>query len=316
MSQQQASRGVPGQGLWPLPGDLGEHAGKNAAPLRAYYFFRAMAEENTSFTLDDLTTATGWKPQTPSTYISKQWTQFIERLPDGVMRVNSRFLRLTIRGFMKNFTQARSLLGEYRREFHQAVVSYEFLLPLTKERELRKALDYLFYRDTLAQRLKEIRLDTLKTVIPSVDGESDEEYTERALSTVGGYFSGYSIVHVQGRFRGSDDVITREQAGAMLAEDSRYLIDESTASVRFIVPCKKGSRAFSERFGSVSSEVNRPLTDLFTNAEMDDEVSLIRDLFFGFFVEAVVDTVEGEDEIWLIETSPLGQRLFKWLRTY
>ena len=30
------------------------------------------------------------------------------------------------------------------------------------------------------------------------------------------------------------------------------------------------------------------------------------------FVEAVVGTVQGEDEIWLLEDSPLGHQLYVW----
>ena len=45
-----------------------------------------------------------------------------------------------------------------------------------------------------------------------------------------------------------------------------------------------------------------------------EEVRATRFLFFQLFVEAVVRTVDGEDEIWLIEESPEGRRLYKWSR--
>ena len=37
-------------------------------------------------------------------------------------------------------------------------------------------------------------------------------------------------------FTGAADIVSREAAAKILAADGRYLIDETTASVRFIVP--------------------------------------------------------------------------------
>ena len=47
---------------------------------------------------------------------------------------------------------------------------------------------------------------------------------------------------------------------------------------------------------------------------IEEEVGAIRGLFFNFFVEAVVKTVLGEDEVWLVETTQQGPRLFVWAR--
>ncbi len=43
------------------------------------------------------------------------------------------------------------------------------------------------------------------------------------------------------------------------------------------------------------------------------ELRLIRVLFLGLFAEAVVHAVEGEDEIWLLESGPT-RRLYVWER--
>lgn len=45
---------------------------------------------------------------------------------------------------------------------------------------------------------------------------------------------------------------------------------------------------------------------------MDDEIEFGREMFFCLFVEALIRNVTGEDEIWLIEESPLGRRLHVW----
>ncbi|MEI9937437.1 MAG: hypothetical protein WDO69_09450 [Pseudomonadota bacterium] len=46
-------------------------------------------------------------------------------------------------------TQVRHSVTKYKRATYDAVVTYEFLLPLTQEGKLRLALDELFYRDTV-----------------------------------------------------------------------------------------------------------------------------------------------------------------------
>ncbi|HEY9868251.1 MAG TPA: hypothetical protein V6D08_03730 [Candidatus Obscuribacterales bacterium] len=46
---------------------------------------------------------------------------------------------------------------------------------------------------------------------------------------------------------------------------------------------------------------------------LEIEVGLIRALFFQFFVEAVVATVKGEEEIWLLESGHVS-RLYRWKR--
>jgi len=303
------------EGLWPLPPGIAAD-NRNAAPIRAYYFLQDRANREIAFTLEDLANAAGWTGHTPRTYVTKQWRQFIEGPLNGSMRVTSRFLRLTLRDFLKNFTQSRKLLGSYSRSFHAALLSYEFLLPLTRERELRIALDRLFFKDTVAQRIREIGLVDLQRSVPRSGGATDDEYIDAICGAISSYFGGYSIVHVQGRFRAVSNLLTRQEAGKVLAHDDRYLIDETTASVRFIVPCQAVVGAFEEGFGSVSEALDNPSSGLFDAQALTEEVARIRELFFGFFVEAVVDTVQGEDEIWLIETAPSGQRLFKWSADY
>src|SRR5436305_1184829 len=48
-------------------------------------------------------------------------------------------------------------------------------------------------------------------------------------------------------------------------------------------------------------------------AEVRAEVRLIEVLFLELFAEAVVHAVEGEDEIWLVESGPT-RRLYVWER--
>jgi hypothetical protein len=41
------------------------------------------------------------------------------------------------------------------------------------------------------------------------------------------------------------------------------------------------------------------------------EVQRIRTFFFELFVEALVPTIHGEKLIWMLETTPSGQRLYE-----
>lgn len=287
------------------------NAGRNQKPLKAYHFLLQHAQSNTSFTLDELAAATGWRGATPATYLNKQWSQLVERVDPSSYRVKPDFTRLTKEQFLRRFTQKKPIYSEYKRIGYRHVIVYEFLLPLTRETQFRSALDELFYRDTLEQRIREIGLHDLSAIVARPSGESDSDFTQRVLNAIAQRFGGYSIAHVGGRFR-VGELVMRGQAGDMLALGERYLVDETTASVRFIVPCQVSRAPFGHGYSSVREAMAE--RSLLGPADADDEASMIRGLFFSFFVEAVVKTVLGEEEIWLLETTHRGPQLFVWER--
>jgi len=248
----------------------------------AYTFFRQHADSKESFTVEDLMEATGWRESTVKTYVSKQYRDFLEKDPDGRYRVRPEFKRLSETSFLQ-------------------------LLPLTREDRLRKALDDLFYEDTIRQRISEIGLPQITKWIEQEDGESDENYIKRVCEIISGKFTGYSISHVSGRFRAAP-LQTREQAAKMLVADQRYVIDETTASVRFIIPVGSTKTTQVRDISETSLEGR-------TSAQVTEEISLIHNLFFSLFVEAVVQMVMGEDEIWLLEETGHGSSLYVWERT-
>jgi len=96
-------------------------------------------------------------------------------------------------------------------------------------------------------------------------------------------FGGYSILHVSGRFRAAQLMTQVEGKKA-----ERYLVDETTAVVRFIVPCR-------EEGG-------------WTPAQVAD---LVRWSFDNLFVSSILEVVNAEDEIWLVE-SGMKNRLHIW----
>jgi hypothetical protein len=78
---------------------------------------------------------------------------YLEKVAHGVYRVIPEFRRVTWDEFQDLVTQVRRPFASYTRATYQAVVVYDFLMPLTREDKLRKALDELFYRDTLVRRI-------------------------------------------------------------------------------------------------------------------------------------------------------------------
>lgn len=145
--------------------------------------------------------------------------------------------------------------------------------------------------------------------MPQEPGEALEEYLQRLTDQVGQTFSGYSVSHVSGRFR-DGPLMSRADAAPLVAARDAYVIDETTAAVRFVVPIASTEQQHEGTFAD--SGVNVPQPDAYDAAA--DEVRLIRQIFFGIFVEAVVSSIQGEAEIWLIERGPYGERLFVWER--
>ena len=83
-----------------------------------------------------------------------------------------------------------------------------------------------------------------------------------------------------GRFRG-EDLCTRAEAAA-LEKTGRHLIDETTAVTRFIFPCDEPG-----------------------------EMKQVRWFFDRLFIQSIIEVVNGEDEIWMVE-SGMENRLHIW----
>lgn len=281
--------------------------GTDESQRAAFEFFRTHAKDGTPFTFADVEATTKWSKGTWDTYKSKQFKPYIKASGvKGSFSVDPSFMRLTLDDFRGLTTQVRKPVVKWSRATYDRVVTYEFLLPLTKEDKLRTALDDLFYRDTLEQRAREIAsTPALAEAVPREDGEADDAYVSRVATLIAGRIGGYSVSHVSGRFR-ADEIASREDAARMLVERKRYLVDETTAVVRFIIPCTSSRLVHGDVF-----DLNGPTEiedDVHAAAEI--EVGVIRRLFFLFFVEAVVGPIQGEDEIWLLEDSPYGRRLY------
>jgi len=242
--------------------------------------------------------ATGWARSTARTYVGKQVRDLVERRQKRFV-VRREFLRLSQEVFLKLVSQKEYILPHYKRVAYENLVTYEFLLPLTKEDTLRRTLDELFYRDTLEERLGQIDLAKLKKTVEKHAKEKPKDYIRRAAEVVSQLFSGYSISHVNGRFLAATLATRHDAVG------KRYIIDETTAIVRFIVPCECSRVIHGETF-DLAHDV------CVDEQKLENDIARIRILFFNVFAEAVANAVLHEDEIWLLETAASQSRLYTW----
>jgi hypothetical protein len=145
-------------------------------------------------------------------------------------------------------------------------------MPLTHETELRISLDSLFFKDTILRKLKAIRPTGLEAHFPRSNGQTTEEYRDKIVDFISEHFVGYSISHVDGRFR-AEGIRDYDAVAKLLKGGRRYLIDETTAVTRFIFPY-----------------------------ENNGELEAVRFLFHELFVRSMIGLAEGESEVWMLES--------------
>ena len=120
-------------------------------------------------------------------------------------------------------------------------------------------------------RLRRIGVDKLKPYFDYSLTDNDDTFFERVCKFVDSNFGGYSIYHVDGRFRAAN-LVSQDDVFAATKSGQRYLVDETTAVTRFIFPCKAG------------------------------EAEKIRFLFKELFMDPITEQVSGEDQIWVVES--------------
>ncbi len=264
---------------------------------KAFEFLSERYISQEPFTREQFKTATGFSDESFRTYLSKQFKYLLVNVDRDLYRVSLAFRQFsTWPKFRDNVvTQIRLLTRQYKTACYENVVMFEFYMPLRNEEYLHVALDSLFYKDSIKFRLKIIKEVELQKWFPKNTGEGNEDYYERICDWIGEKFVGYSINHVSGRFRigklkSKTEVF--EQTGK---NPDRYLVNETTAVVRFIFPCKALPFKLS---GSSTSNVKDPVRL---------EADCIRWFFNQLFVQSILEVVNGEDEIWLLESGMQNQ---------
>ena len=250
---------------------------------KALKFLREHLHSQAPFTKAELADATGWhKAGTFNTYWSKQLKPFVVHIGGAKFRVSEGFRPfMTWKKFQRHVSQNRLVAADYTKHEFEHPVIFEFFMPLTNETALKTTLDALFYKENIEAKLKAIGVDELVQHLTRLDTEADEAYFERAASWVADHFGGYSIYHVDGRFRAwklatHDEAMERERQGY------RYLVDETTAVTRFIFQCAE-----------------------------ENEAELVRYFFEALFARSIIQLINAEDEIWMLE-SGVEYRVHIW----
>lgn len=245
---------------------------KTATQRRAHEFLCARFRNQEPFTKEELRKAAGWTSKAFPTYWRKQFEALVKHVDASHFRLRERFrLYLDWDKFHRYIvSQNRRISTEYSLTNYDAVVIYEFYMPLTHEGVLRETLDALFLKDEILPRLRQAGISEVEKEFGRHSGESDADLLERVCKFIAAKFGGYSIYHVHGRFRAAE-LETRDQVTDMGKRGQRYLIDETTAVTRFIFPCNAG------------------------------EQTKVRFLFRELFVRTITDLV-NEDQIWVVES--------------
>jgi hypothetical protein len=157
---------------------------------------------------------------------------------------------MTWKTFQRHVSQNRLVAGDYVKHEFEYPVIFEFFMPLTNETALRTTLDALFFRENIEAKLRAIGVEELEEHLPRTEGEGKGAYLERVGGWVGDHFGGYSIYHVDGRFR-AWKLATREEVVEREKDGYRYLVDETTAVTRFIFPCGEVEEAEQVRYFSM-----------------------------------------------------------------
>lgn len=259
------------------------------------------------FTKNDVHQLTDWSEKSFQTYWSKQYKRLVVSAGGDTFRVSESFLPFaTWESFQRDVvTQVRRASIDYTSERYDNVIIYEFFMPLTNEAQLRTALDSLFFKDTLLRRLKTLDENTIHTHIPKKPDELKPVYLDRVCEWIANHFVGYSISQVNGRFRAAPlatfgEAATKQQTG------QRYLIDETTAITRFIFRC-----GTPHIMRPPLSSMHFEEWDVESTSDPLKDVDAIRWFFGILFVQGIIQAVNGEDEIWMVE-SGLRNRLHIW----
>lgn len=269
---------------------------------RAFTYLRERAADGVPFTVYELAQASGWTALYAKTNIQKRLGELVIK-KHGKYHAIPNMLRVRYGDFVDLFRQKQRLFTDYKLKITPYVLIYEFFLPLSKEDKLREALDNLFFRDSIIQRTREIGITAIKKGLQLDETLTDEAVNDFVCSFASDTIGGYSLYLVNGRFR-ADTLMTRHEAAQREITDGPYLMDETTAVVRFILPVP-------------SQEPDITQQDLFEPAPVvsspNETAERIRWLFLHFFAEAVVHVVNKEEEIWLLETG-FRTALYRWIK--
>ncbi len=259
-------------------------------------------EEKSIFTLNQFANVADWSLDEAQEVISKRLSDLVVRDGDS-FRVKPEILRVRLDDFKDLFQQKRRLFTDYILEVSSSILIFEFFMPLSREDRLREALDNLFYLDTIKQRINEIGISQIREGLKLPTEYSDEKIHQLVFEFIESAIRGYSIYLVSGRYR-ADLLASREKVASRPFGYGPYIVDETTAIVRFIFPVNVDEEKYEH------GEILEPAS-MATGTQKRAE--LMSWLFLNFFAEALIRVVPNEDEIWLME-SGMRSAFYRWVR--
>lgn len=269
---------------------------------RAFDFLIEHAQERKPFSVEQFSTETEWS-------IPETRERIINRLSDLIYQEGERFfakpeiLRVRLDDFKELLDQKKRLFSDYVLEVSSSILIYEFFMPLSREDRLREALDNLFYRDTIEQRIQEIGISRIRAGLKLSPDYSEDKIRGMVFDFIESTIGGYSIYLVNGRYR-ADVLATREEAVSRPFASGPYIVEETTAIVRFILPVETDAGKFEH------GKILEPASAV---SGTQKRAELLSWLFLNFFAEALIRVVQKEDEIWLLE-SGMRSAFYRWIR--
>ena len=271
-------------------------------PVRnAFIFLVDHSRSPDAFSKEDFKNFVNYpNPDNFDTYFSKRLRHFLEEAPNdpGKFLVSGVFKKFSKwEKFKTYFSQSSKIKAKYKEEYYRKLMIFEFFMPLTNENDLRSSLDEVFYKNTIKLALNRIPEDELLKAIPKNNEESEIQYIERICNWISKRFGGYSIGTVRGRFK-IDELKTFTEVALMREKGEDYIVDETTAIVRFIFYI--GNPVINQ-VSFDFKQFNEDINDSTITREMLVEANQIRFMFKNLFVRSILDLVNGEDEIWMLE---------------
>jgi len=264
----------------------------------SFDYLKNMAESQGQFSVEDLVQHSGWSKSVAEIYLQKKFSGIVKKAGNKY-QVDRKILGVPYDRYATLFKQKQKLFVEYSEDKNPNVTIYEFFLPLTLEHVLKQALDELFYKDTVKNRLKLIGIEDVSKIFGRHLGDDDDKFLDYVCEFVGNKFVGYSISHVNGRFR-AGDLLDKEEAAKNEKDGQSYIIDETTAVARFIIPHDS-----VKTVDSIQPELH--IGESCTLDESEQTEWLFRNLF----VEAVLQATTDQDEIWVLESGK-NQKLYRY----
>src|SRR5580704_7183396 len=157
-----------------------KQAGKTDNQRKAFDFLKDHFESQAPFTKKDLEAVTTWTGKSFSTYWSKQLKPFVGSTDGKAFQVTEGFRPFaTWDAFQRHVTQVRRVYSDYTLFRYDALLIFEFFMPLTNETQLRMALDALFYKDTISRRLRALDTNLVYAHFAPKADEHESDYFSR-----------------------------------------------------------------------------------------------------------------------------------------